>query len=136
MTAPRHTNLLGLLAFGAAVLLPACAANSGRSTLPPAAEQGRSIANANGCAACHGTSGEGGVGPDFVGLYGSTVQLDDGSSVTADRTYLVESIKEPSAKLVDGYSLPMPTNRLTDDEIDQVIDYIEALATASGGSTP
>lgn len=135
MIVPRHTNMLGLLAFGAVLLLPACAANSARSTLPPAAEQGRSIANANGCGACHGTSGEGGVGPDFVGLSGSTVQLADGSSVTADRAYLVESIKEPGAKLVDGYGLPMPTNRLTDDEIDRVITYIEALAAPSEGST-
>ena len=136
MTALRHTNILAIIAVGAAMLLPACAANSSRLTLSPAAEQGRSIANSNGCGACHGTSGEGGVGPDFVGLSGSTVQLADGSSVVADRDYLVEAIKDPGAKQVDGYGLPMPTNRLTDDEIDQVIVYIEALAAPSGGSTP
>lgn len=135
MTTPRPTNILAIIAIGVAMSLSACAANENRLTLSPAAEQGRSIANSNGCGACHGTSGEGGVGPDFVGLSGSTVQLADGSSVTADRAYLVESIKEPGAKLVDGYGLPMPTNRLTDDEIDRVITYIEALAAPSEGST-
>ena len=59
-----------------------------------------------------------------------------GSSVTADRAYLIESIKQPAAKQVDGYGLPMPTNLLTDDQIDRVIVYIEALAAPSGGSTP
>lgn len=135
MTTPHHQKLLGLLAFGAVALLPACAANSQRSVLSPAAEQGRSIANSNGCGSCHGTAGEGGVGPNFVGLSGSTVLLADGSSVTADRAYLVESIKHPGAKLVEGYRLPMPTNRLTDDQIDSVIAYIEALTTPDGSTS-
>ncbi len=131
MTAPRHTTVLGLLAFGATLLLPACGGDSTQSALPPAAEEGRSIAKSNGCGSCHGSSGQGGVGPAFVGLFGSVVQLDDGSSITADRAYLLESIKQPGAKKVDGYRLPMPTNRLTDDEIDRVITYIEALATTA-----
>jgi len=95
--------------------------------LPPAAAEGRSVANRNGCAACHGSNGEGGVGPAFTGLFGSIVEFEDGSTVTADRGYLIESIKDPAARQVAGFSLPMPTNRLTDDEIDQIVDYIEAL---------
>ena len=73
---------------------------------------------------------------DVHGLFGSSVELADGSTVIADREYLIESIKDPAAKQVAGYRLPMPTNRLTDDEIDQVIAYIEALATPSDGSNP
>ncbi len=81
-----------------------------------------------GCGACHGSDGGGGVGPAFVGLYGSEVTLADGDAVLADRDYLVESIVDPQAKIVEGYSLPMPRTELTDDEIDAVINYIEELS--------
>jgi mono/diheme cytochrome c family protein len=128
MITPRLTTVLGLALTGV-MSLSACAGNADSLTLSPAAEQGRQISNARGCGACHGTSGQGGIGPPFAGLFGSTVELDDGSTVVADRQYLIESIKQPDAKKVDGYVLAMPTNRLTDDEIDLVITYIEALAS-------
>lgn len=134
MTAPRLNMLLGALALISTIVLPACAANgtdAASVSLPPAAAQGRAIANKNGCGSCHGTNGEGGVGPAFTNLYGSTIELNDGSFVTFDRDYVIESIKDPAAKKAAGYRLPMPTNRLTDDEIDQIITYIEALAAPS-----
>ena len=93
-----------------------------------------------GCASCHGSNGGGGVGPAFVDLFGSetTVEIKIESAdgevtteqkvVTADRDYLVESITDPSAKTVEGYSLPMPRTELTPIEIDAIITYIEALA--------
>jgi cytochrome c553 len=130
MSAPRLNMSLGALTLTGTIVLAACGANSADLLpLPPVAAEGRSVANKNGCAACHGTNGEGGVGPTFTGLFGSIVELDDGSTVTADRDYLIESIKDPAAKRVAGFRLPMPTNRLTDDEIDQIVDYIEALST-------
>lgn len=91
-----------------------------------------------GCASCHGSNGGGGVGPTFIDLFGSDVAVEmkvDGAEgtteqtvVTADRDYLVESITDPSAKTVDGFSLPMPRTELTQTEIDAIITYIEALA--------
>lgn len=93
-----------------------------------------------GCASCHGSDGGGGVGPTFVDLFGSETTVDietagaDGEVTTeqavviADREYLVESITDPSAKTVEGYSLPMPRTELTQTEIDAIITYIEALA--------
>jgi cytochrome c oxidase subunit 2 len=117
------------LALICTAILPACAANSTADmALPPAAAEGREIARSNGCAACHGRNGGGGVGPTFIGLFGSEVSIQGGETVIADRDYLIESIREPSAKLVEGFNLPMPTNQLDDDEIDAVIAYIEALA--------
>ena len=110
-------------------LLVGCGANDDAAVdLPPAAAEGRSVMRGNGCAACHGSNGEGGVGPAFAGLYGSEVELQSGETVVADREYLVESINNPGAKLKAGYSLPMPTNDLSPGEIDAVIAYIEALA--------
>ncbi len=81
-----------------------------------------------GCASCHGSDGGGGVGPALAGVIGSTVLLADGTSVAADRDYLVESITEPSAKIVEGYTLPMPKTDLSSEEIDAIIAYIEVLS--------
>lgn len=125
--------MLPLVWTAAVVLaLSACGANDAGAgaDLPPAAIEGRDVVRSNGCAACHGSNGQGGVGPPFVGLFGSQVPIQDRDEpVLADRAYLVESIREPSAKLVEGHNVPMPRTELTDDELDAVIAYIEALAT-------
>ncbi len=139
MTKPRLSTVVGALALVGTLSLSACAANDSGAPaidLSPAAARGNTLARASGCGACHGANGEGGVGPTFVGLFGSNVELADGSTVVADREYLIESIKQPAAKKVAGYRLPMPTNRLSDDEIDQILTYIEALATPTDGATP
>jgi cytochrome c oxidase subunit 2 len=100
------------------------------------ASAGRRIATSAGCASCHGSDGEGNVGPAFVGLLGSERELRDGTTVIADEAYLRESIQDPSAKMVAGYSLRMPTNNLSDAEIDQIITWITELSTAAPEPTP
>ena len=134
-----HHSLTALLRAGAVAVIvagaaAACGADGdvGAPTLGPAAEEGREIARTNGCAACHGRNGEGGTGPAFVGLYGSTVELQGGEQVVADDDYLFESIRDPHAKVVDGYGFPMPENDLTDAEIESVITFIEELSTTEG----
>lgn len=112
----------------------ACGSDGDEVALSPAAEAGRDVVRSNGCAACHGQNGDGGPGPSFVGLYGSTVELEDDETVVADEAYLVESIREPGAKVVEGYGFPMPENDLTDDEIQSVVAFIRELAaTGSDG---
>ena len=112
------------------VIAVACGGSSG-SELSEAAERGRSIALRQGCASCHGQDGSGGVGPKYVGLYGSQVTLADGSTVVADDEYLRRSITDPGAERVEGYAVNMPENGLDDDDIDAVLAYIREL-----GSTP
>ncbi len=139
MPSPHSSARLGALAFVGALAVSACAANSSDADaiqLSPEAAEGRTISRSSGCAACHGTNGEGGVGPKFVGLFGSTVTFDDGTAGVADDDYLIESIKEPGAKQVAGFRLPMPTNQLSDDEIDKVLTYIQELSSAVPGTTP
>lgn len=104
--------------------------------LSPAGAVGRDLALQKGCASCHGTDGEGRVGPPFQGLFGSTVSLDDGTTVVADEAYIVESILEPNAKQVEGYALPMPQTNLTDDELASIVDYIRELAAPADGAAP
>lgn len=83
-----------------------------------------------GCTGCHTTTGETGTGPTWKGLFGSQVTLDDGSTVTVDDAYLRESILDPNAKIVKGYSRDvMPNNQgtITEDEINALIEYIKTL---------
>ncbi|MGF1665347.1 MAG: c-type cytochrome [Acidimicrobiia bacterium] len=109
-----------------ALILAAC---GGEETveLSPAAIEGRQIAGDLGCAACHGVDGQGGVGPAWVGLAGSEVELADGSVVLADTEYLRRSITDPEAEVVAGYTTKMPENTLSDDQVDAVVAYIEEL---------
>src|SRR5579859_4942095 len=90
--------------------------------------EGEQLFQASGCSACHVDEGKG-VGPSLVGLFGSQVALDDGSSTLADDTYLRESILDPNRKIVAGYHGIMPTYRgqLSEDQVVQLIAYIKSL---------
>lgn len=121
----RRCVALALVAVAAMV---GCGAAEVVPDLPPAALEGRRVVQSKGCAACHGSDGGGGVGPAFVGLFGTDVALQSGATVIADREYLTQAILEPSAELVEGYNLPMPRTELSAEEVDAVIAYIEALA--------
>lgn len=114
------------LAGCTAALLAACGGDSG-PVLSEAAAAGRSVFTANGCAACHGADGAGGVGPTLVGLIGSTTEFADGTSMVADRDYVIESIMDPAARKVAGYSIPMPMNNLALADVESIVEYIEEM---------
>lgn len=79
--------------------------------------------------ACHGERG-----PTMAGLYGRTVALEDGSSVTADEQYLRESMVNPTARVVKGfYPTIMPSfqGQLSEEQIVQLIAYIKSLRDAA-----
>ena len=121
-----------MIAVAASVVafVGACGDDSGSSLeLSAAGAEGRRVANSQAaCGSCHGRDGQGGVGPAFVGLYGSQVELDDGTTVVADETYLEESIRDPNAKRAAGITSVMPETNLDDDEIAAIITYIKELA--------
>lgn len=93
-----------------------------------AVERGVAVAAAQGCTTCHGEEGQGGVGPAWQGLAGSTVELEDGSTVVADAAYLRRSIDAPGADRVGGYTAQMPDLGLSDDDVNALVAYIESLA--------
>lgn len=119
--------------FAAVVVLGALAwsgcgdAENAASSPSAQARRGRQLSNTNGCASCHGTEGQGGVGPTWIGLAGSERELDDGSVVVADEDYLLRAILEPEAEVVPGWSVRMPTNGLTRDQALDIVAYIESL---------
>jgi cytochrome c oxidase subunit 2 len=92
------------------------------------ADRGEQLASDRGCRSCHQTGG-GGLGPSWDGLYGSTVTLDDGTTVLADEAYLVRAITDPGAEWVDGYAIAMPENSdLSDADVADLVAYIRSLA--------
>lgn len=132
---PRPVRLaLGVLGAVAFLTFAACGSDSGPE-LSEAGASGRKVSNSNGCASCHGTDGQGGAGPKWVGLAGSDVTLEDGSVVVvvADDDYLRRAIVDPSAQIVAGYTLKMPENNLGDDEVADVIAYIDDLSPVEPG---
>jgi cytochrome c1 len=48
--------------------------------------------------------------------------------VIADDEYLTAAIADPSAQIREGYNLRMPANNLTDEEIADIVAYINSLA--------
>jgi cytochrome c oxidase subunit 2 len=93
-------------------------------------ERGQVWAQQFGCLACHSVDGSEGVGPTWLGAFGSQESLQDGSTVEVDEAYLRESILQPGAKIVAGFQNVMPAGvaqDMTDEQIDDVIEYIKSL---------
>ncbi|MFN8626085.1 MAG: cytochrome c [Candidatus Binatia bacterium] len=89
---------------------------------------GRRIFEQKGCVACHTTNGTPNVGPTLKGLYGSTVEFEDGSTRTADTAYLEEFIRNPNSRTIKGYRARMPKIELTDGELRQLVAYLQSLS--------
>jgi cytochrome c oxidase subunit 2 len=65
-----------------------------------------------------------------MGLFGKTVQLEDGRSVVADENYIRESILNPQAKIVAGFKPIMPTfqGQVTEESLGALVSYVKSLA--------
>jgi cytochrome c oxidase subunit 2 len=109
-------------------VVAACGSDGEVPELEGEPERGRQIAADNGCAVCHGQHGQGGAASGFFGLWGSDVELSDGTFVVADAEYLRRAIVDPDAEIVAGSRLEMPTVELTEEEVDAMLVWIEALA--------
>jgi cytochrome c oxidase subunit 2 len=101
---------------------------------PALAARGRDLYARLGCGGCH----DAGAGaPPLGGLYGRAVRLADGRAVTADATYLRDSLITPNKDLVAGYAGGMPPYaQLSEDQTGAVISYLQSLAPGEGGGTP
>lgn len=143
----KRYRLMAVTGLVAAILLGACSGGGDDAkkeektetgTKPAAAAvdakaaaQGKELATANGCVACHSADGSSGVGPTWKGLYGNSRPLASGDPVTADDAYLKESIVNPNAKVVKSFTAgAMPAEygkTLNDTQIQSVIEYIKSL---------
>ena len=94
-------------------------------------QRGEALFTQLACVTCHLPDGTG-RGPTLEGLYGSQVTLDDGAVVTADESYLRESILMSQAKTVKGYERLMPTFQglINEEGIAALIEYIKSMQAA------
>jgi cytochrome c oxidase subunit 2 len=110
-----------------ALVLAACkedgvpAAGQADAVLTPV-QRGLAVANANACTACHTLNGARGIGPSWVGIYGSTQKLADGSTALVDDAYL-----EPAAQIVEGFDNVMVPAPVTEAQVMDIIALIKEL---------
>jgi cytochrome c oxidase subunit 2 len=136
----RHSGMIGMVT----VMLPQdyqAWLAGGRST-GTALQNGERLFTELSCITCHKTDSTG-RGPTLIGLYGSTVQLNDGRKIEADENYIRESIMNSQAKIVQGYQpiMPLYQTQISEENLLQLISYIKALAPApktpsAGKETP
>jgi cytochrome c oxidase subunit 2 len=101
------------------------------------ASTGEKLFHQYGCANCHHFDGQGRC-PVLKNLYGRPVRITGGAVVTADDTYIRESILNPRAKIVEGFDPVMPTfeGQLTEEQILALIAYIKAIGSGQTTVAP
>jgi len=94
------------------------------------ASQGAALFRSKGCSGCHGASATVHA-PPLEGVFGSTVPLQDGTTVIADAQYIRDSILLPRSQIAAGYPPIMPTfqGQLSEDEVLKLVAYVESLGT-------
>jgi cytochrome c oxidase subunit 2 len=83
-----------------------------------------------GCFACHTTDGTPRVGPTFKELFGKTIAVLTGGKerkLVADEAYLRRSILDPNVDIVVGFQSVMPPTKLTEEEVNTLIEFIKGL---------
>ncbi|MCS6817071.1 MAG: cytochrome c oxidase subunit II [Blastocatellia bacterium] len=94
------------------------------------AQAGERLFQQLACHTCHREDTQE-LGPSLRGLFGRSVRLADGRTVVADEAYLRESILNPDAKIVAGFSSPsvMPTyqGQITEEQLLQLVAYLKSL---------
>jgi cytochrome c oxidase subunit 2 len=80
------------------------------------------------CNTCHRADAQG-RGPVLEGLFGKSVQLQNGETVTVDEAYVRESILTPSAKITAGFQPIMPTFQglVTEEQLLALVEYVKSL---------
>ena len=100
--------------------------------LPPV-EVGRSLYRRKGCMSCHTLDGTTNTGPSWKGVWGQKghAVLVGGAEqqVEVEENYIRESILNPGAKIVKGFSNAMTPyeGRIKDREIWAIIEFMKSL---------
>ena len=124
----RHSGMIGTVYVMEQADYQAWLSGGGGLTGGTMLQQGEALFTQLACVTCHLPDGTG-RGPSLVGVFGSTVTLDNGSTVTADESYLRESILTSQAKTVKGFEHIMPTFQglINEDGVAALIEYIKSM---------
>jgi cytochrome c oxidase subunit 2 len=131
----RHSGMIGWVTAMEPLEFQAWLAGGATTTSPVAA--GQKLFQDLACNTCH-LDDASGRGPTLTGIYGKSVDLQGGGTVTVDDTYLRESIVNPQAKIVNGFQPIMPTFQglVTEEQLLQLIAYVRSLGQKSAAATP
>lgn len=88
---------------------------------------GKDLAQTKGCTACHSQDGTSMLGPSWQGLFGKTQNFVNGGSILVDESYLREAIEQPNARVVAGFPPVMPQVKLSETELQALINFIKTL---------
>lgn len=102
-----------------------------KASSPASAERGKELFSQIGCSGCHSPFSKtmGMYGPPLGRIFGTVRQFEDGTSGRFDESYAIESILEPSKKVVKGYNSQMPSylGILSESELESIVLYIKSL---------
>ncbi len=92
------------------------------------AQNGERLFASMGCNACHSGSAAA-RGPNLSGVFGSKLQLTNGSEVLVNEAYLRDAILNPSQHVTAGYAPIMPTyqGQVSEDGLIDLVEYIKGL---------
>ena len=123
----RRLHRLGALVCLCLLALGACQSPTVPEPTPtpdPVVAQGRELFSRH-CASCHAVEPDTViVGPSLAGMAGQAGERIPGFEA---RAYLLQSIVQPGAYVVEGFDDSMPSNfgkRLTGEEIDALVAYL------------
>ena len=124
----RHSGMIGTVYVMEQADYQAWLSGGGATAGGTMQQRGEALFTQLACVTCHLPDGTG-RGPSLVGVYGSQVTLEDGAVVSADESYLRESILSAQAKTVKGYERVMPTFQglINEDGVASLIEYIKSL---------
>jgi cytochrome c oxidase subunit 2 len=108
---------------------------NGGAPMGSLAQTGEGIFQSLGCSTCHRFDTQG-RGPNLAGLFGKTVALEDGRTITADENYIRDSILSPASKVVSGFKPIMPTFQglVTEEQVNALVAYIKSLNPPPAGA--
>jgi len=94
------------------------------------AQNGERLFASMGCNQCHNGSAAA-RGPSLAGVYGSKLQLSNGSEVLVNDAYLRDAILNPSQHVTAGYSPIMPTyqGQISEDGLIDLVEFIKQQGT-------
>ena len=121
----QHSGMVGEIVVMSPSDYQRWLASGGEGSL---ASVGQKLFRQLACNECHSGTAEARA-PALDGLYGSTVALQDGTTVPADESYIRESILDPRAQVVAGFQPIMPTfqGQLDEEQVLELIAYIKSL---------
>lgn len=92
------------------------------------AQNGERLFASLGCNACH-SGNSAARGPNLAGMYGTKVQMQNGSYVNVDDAYIRDVILNPTSHLAAGYAPIMPTyqGQVSEEGLVDLIEYIRNL---------